>query len=193
MPHWIVFDYGEVLCTRTTAIPELAAAMGVSAAAFEPAYWELRDAYDRGSTDLAYWTSIGERLGVEVDETKSAELTELDVAGWTHLVPSSVELLESLAEAGAALALLSNASVSFGAWVRTQEWAKLFRHLIFSGDVRCAKPDAEIYHLLLDQLGAEPADCLFFDDRESNVEGARAVGIRAHVWDGTEAARAALG
>ncbi|GAA3557942.1 HAD family phosphatase [Amycolatopsis ultiminotia] len=193
MTNWIVFDYGEVLCTRTTSVPKLAATMGVPAGVFEPAYWELRDAYDRGSTDLEYWTSIGERVGAPVDEAMSAELTALDIEGWAHLVPSSLELLESLAEAGAALALLSNASVAFGAWVRTQEWAKLFRHTMFSGDVRCAKPDAEIYHLLLDQLGAEPGDCLFFDDRESNVEGARAVGMHAHRWDGTEAARAALG
>ncbi|WP_425425363.1 HAD-IA family hydrolase [Amycolatopsis saalfeldensis] len=59
--------------------------------------------------------------------------------------------------------------------------------------VGCAKPDPEIFRLLLEKLGAEPADCLFFDDRQSNVDGARAVGIQAHLWDGAEAARAALG
>ncbi|MFF0149273.1 putative hydrolase of the HAD superfamily [Amycolatopsis sulphurea] len=193
MSHWIVFDYGEVLCTRTTAVPKLAAVTGVPAEDFEPVYWELREPYDRGSTDLAYWTAIGERLGVQVDEALSAELTALDVAGWSHLTTEALDLLESLAEAGASLALLSNASVTFGAWVREQEWAKLFRHTMFSGDVRCAKPDAEIYRLLLAQLGAEPGECLFFDDRASNVDGARAVGLRAHVWNGAEAARAALG
>ncbi|WP_425388673.1 HAD family hydrolase [Amycolatopsis jejuensis] len=173
--------------------PKLAATMGVEPETFEPVYWALRDAYDRGGTDLEYWTSIGDRVGAEVDEAMSAELTALDVAGWSQLAPGSLDLLESLAEAGVALALLSNAPAAFGAWVREQEWAKLFRHTLFSGDLKVAKPDATIYQLLLKTLSAEPGDCLFFDDRESNVVAARAAGIRAHVWDGTEAARAALG
>ncbi|WIX80989.1 HAD family phosphatase [Amycolatopsis carbonis] len=191
--NWIVFDYGEVLCTRTTALPKLAATMGVPAVEFEPAYWAVREPYDRGSSDLEYWTSIGDRLGARVDDAMSEELTAIDVAGWSNLAPSSLELLEALSEAGAALALLSNAPSSFGKWVREQEWAKLFRVTLFSGDVKLAKPDAEIFRLLLEKLGAKPEECLFFDDRESNVEGARAVGIQAQLWDGAEAARAALG
>jgi putative hydrolase of the HAD superfamily len=193
MTNWIVFDYGEVLCTRTTAVPKLAATMGVSPEKFEPVYWAVREAYDRGATDLAYWSSVGERVGVQVDEAMSEELTAIDVVGWSHLAPSSLALLAGLAEAGAALALLSNAPVSFGRWVRTQDWSRLFRVTMFSGDVECAKPDERIFRLLLEKLDARPEDCLFFDDRASNVEGARAVGIRAHLWDGAEAAEAALG
>ncbi|WP_326567097.1 HAD family phosphatase [Amycolatopsis rhabdoformis] len=190
--NWLVFDYGEVLCTRTTALPKLAATMGVAAEDFEPVYWAVREPYDRGCTDLEYWTSIGDRLGARVSDAMSEELTAIDIAGWSNLAPSSLELLEALSEAGAALALLSNAPSSFGRWVREQEWARLFRVTVFSGDVKCAKPDAEIFQLLLEKLGAKPEECLFFDDRESNVEGARAVGLRAHLWDGAEAARAAL-
>ncbi|MGW4482339.1 HAD family hydrolase [Amycolatopsis sp. NPDC004368] len=192
MTNWLVFDYGEVLCTRTTALPKLAATMGVAPEEFEPAYWAVREPYDRGSSDLEYWTSIGDRVGARVSDAMADELTAIDIAGWSNLAPSSLELLEALSEAGAALALLSNAPSSFGQWVREQEWAKLFRVTLFSGDVKFAKPDAEIFRLLLEKLGAKPEDCLFFDDRESNVEGARAVGIRAHLWDGVEAARAAL-
>ncbi|MFC4083207.1 HAD family hydrolase [Amycolatopsis samaneae] len=191
--NWIVFDYGNVLSTSFTELPKLAATLGVEAGRLEAPYWATRDAYDRGSSDLEYWRSVGNALGIEVDEAKSQELTSIDVAGWSHLEPSSRELLEALAEAGAALALLSNASATFGRWVREQDWARHFRVTLFSGDLGCAKPDERIYRILLDRLGAAPEDCLFFDDRKSNVDGAAAVGIRAHVWDGAEAARAALG
>ena len=192
MTNWIVFDYGEVLSTRTTAVPKLAATMGVAVEPFEAAYWAEREAYDRGSGDLEYWTAVGARVGAKVDEALSDELTGIDVAGWSNFASSSLELLESLSEAGANLALLSNAPAAFGRWVRAQDWARMFRETLFSGDVHCAKPDPEIFRLLLEKLGAEPADCLFFDDRQSNVDGARAVGIQAHLWDGAEAARAAL-
>jgi putative hydrolase of the HAD superfamily len=55
-----------------------------------------------------------------------------------------------------------------------------------------AKPDAEIYTALLDTLGAEPADCLFVDDRQINVDGARAVGLAAHLWTSADELAPAL-
>lgn len=190
--HWIVFDYGEVLCSRTTAVPKMAAALGVGVAEFEPAYWGLREAYDRGSADLEYWRSIGAAVGAEVDEAMSETLTELDIEGWSHLEPTSLELVEALSEADASLALLSNAPSSFGRWVEQQEFSKLFEVLLFSGDVKMAKPDAEIYRELLSRLDASPGDCLFLDDRQSNVDGANAVGVRAHRWLGAAEARSWL-
>jgi putative hydrolase of the HAD superfamily len=128
-----------------------------------------------------------------VDEALSDKLTRIDVEGWGHLEPSSKALLEALSEAGASLALLSNAPSVFGDWVRAQDWARHFRVTLFSGDVRCVKPDAKIFELLLEQLEAEPGDCLFFDDRQSNVDGANAVGLQARLWNGADAARAWLG
>ncbi|MEU0789437.1 HAD family phosphatase [Amycolatopsis sp. NPDC005961] len=190
--NWIVFDYGDVLSKPSLARPDMAAAMGAPLPEFEKAYWDYRIPYDAGSTPLEYWQAVGKALGVSVDETLSAELTRIDVEGWAHLEPSSQALVEALSEAGASLALLSNAPVVFGEWVRGQDWARHFRVTLFSGDVRCVKPDAKIFRLLLDELGAEPVDCLFFDDRPSNVDGARAVGLKAQVWNGADAAQAWL-
>lgn len=191
--NWIVFDYGDVICEHTDALPTLAKAFNLELADFEPHYWAERERYDSGGSDLEYWQSVGRALNVPVDKAFADELTRIDVTGWTHLEPAVIELLEGLHEAGAALALLSNASSTFGRWVREQEWARLFRVKLFSGDLGCMKPDTKIYRILLGELGAEPADCLFFDDRQSNVDGARAVGMKAERWLGVETATAALG
>ncbi|PXY31468.1 HAD family hydrolase [Prauserella muralis] len=188
--RWLVFDYGEVLCSRTEAIPKLAARMGVPAETFEPAYWACRDAYDRGASDALYWQAVGATVGVDVDTVLSDELTRLDIEGWSHVEPSTVELLEALAEAGSALALLSNAPVSFARFAERQPWARHFRELVFSGDLGIAKPDSAIFEVLLARLGADPADCLFFDDKQANVDGARAAGLRAHRWLGPYTAAA---
>ncbi|TNC26093.1 HAD-IA family hydrolase [Amycolatopsis alkalitolerans] len=190
--HWVVFDYGEVICGRTEAIPALASALGVGVAEFEPHYWSLRDRYDRGATDLEYWGAVGEALGVPVDESISDTLTRIDIEGWSRLEPASVELVSALAEAGAALALLSNAPASFARYAEKQDWARNFRVRLFSGDVGVAKPDAKIFELLLARLDAQAGECLFFDDRQSNVDGARAAGLRAHRWSGVDAARSVL-
>jgi len=191
--NWIVFDYGDVLSKPSVARPELAAKLGAPLPEFERAYWDLRIPYDAGSTPLEYWQTVGDALDVPIDEALSDELTRIDVEGWGHLEPSSKDLIEALSEAGASLALLSNAPSVFGEWVRAQDWARLFKVTLFSGDVRCVKPDAKIFELLLEQLEAEPGDCLFFDDRQSNVDGANAVGLQAHLWNGADAARAWLG
>jgi putative hydrolase of the HAD superfamily len=192
LSNWLVFDYGEVICGRTTALPELAATLGVAPAEFEPHYWALRDRYDRGASDLEYWGAIGEALGVPVDESTSDTLTRLDIEGWSRVEPASVELVSALSEAGASLALLSNAPSSFARFAEKQDWAHHFRVRVFSGDVGFAKPDPEIFELLLARLEAQAGECLFFDDRQSNVDGARAVGLRAHVWQGVDSAQAIL-
>lgn len=189
---WVVFDYGEVICRRTTALPELAARLGVEQTAFEPAYWSLRDPYDRGSSDLEYWQAVGEALGVAVDQSTADALTEIDVAGWSHTEPATVGLLEKLANNKVSLALLSNASVSFARYAEQQPWTRHFNVLLFSGDFGVAKPDPAIYTALLSRLGVAAADCVFFDDRQSNVDGAKAMGLRAHPWHGVDDARTHL-
>lgn len=192
MTNWLVFDYGEVICGRTSALPKLAETVGVGVAEFEPPYWSLRDRYDRGASDLEYWGAIGETLGVPVDESTSDTLTRLDIEGWSCVEPAAVELVSALAEAGASLALLSNAPSSFARFAEKQDWARNFHVRLFSGDVGVAKPDPEIFELLLARLDAQAGECLFFDDRQSNVDGARAVGLRAHRWQGVGTAQAVL-
>ncbi|MET0527794.1 MAG: HAD family phosphatase [Microvirga sp.] len=54
-----------------------------------------------------------------------------------------------------------------------------FDGVIVSGDERLLKPDAAIYHLLLDRYGLEAADCVFIDDSKPNIEAARKVGMEA--------------
>jgi putative hydrolase of the HAD superfamily len=188
--RWIVFDFGEVISQRNPGIPGMAARLGVPVADFEAAYWD-RDAYDRGSSDAAYWELVGSRLGVSVDAALVREMTALDNAGWlSDPVPQTVALIEDLASAGVPLALLSNAPVTFARLAEEEAWTAHFRHLVFSGDLGCAKPDAEIWQHLKDVVGS--TDLVFYDDRQINVDGALAAGIDARLWTSAAAARLEL-
>ncbi|MBB3662982.1 putative hydrolase of the HAD superfamily [Prauserella sediminis] len=192
MTGWVVFDYGEVLCRRTTALPELAGRLDVPPATFEPAYWAHRDPYDRGASDVAYWQAVADTVDTAVDVQAVHELTAIDARGWSQLDPDAERLVEALAESGRRLAVLSNAPASFARHAEQQPWTRHFEQLIFSGDVGMAKPDAEIYRLLVQRLGCAPGDCLFFDDRRRNVDAARMAGLRAEVWPGAEIAKSML-
>lgn len=57
---------------------------------------------------------------------------------------------------------------------------------IFSFREKYIKPDPEIFKLVANRYGLIPEECMFFDDRLENVEGARSVGMKAYVFEGLE-------
>lgn len=77
--------------------------------------------------------------------------------------------------------LLSNAYPETRASLarRFPHFYDLFDATIFSAEVGMAKPNPQIYHLMLDRLEIEPQAGVFVDDFIENVEGARAVGMHA--------------
>jgi putative hydrolase of the HAD superfamily len=127
-----------------------------------------------------------------VDAALAAELTELDEAGWLRVDPGALALIVELFEAGVPLAILSNAPSSFARAVEAQPWAKYFRTLLFSADLGVIKPDRAIYETLLDRIDADAAECFFTDDRQANVDGAIAAGLRVARWLGADALRPLL-
>jgi FMN phosphatase YigB (HAD superfamily) len=42
-----------------------------------------------------------------------------------------------------------------------------------------AKPDPAIYQLVLERLGTRPEETLFIDDKQANIDAARALGLVA--------------
>jgi putative hydrolase of the HAD superfamily len=187
--RWVVFDFGQVLGLRTELVPELAERVGLPLAEFEGRYWAHRAEYDLVGDDLGYWRAVA---GAGVDAALAAELTEADAAGWLNVDPAALALVVELHGRGVPLAILSNAPGSFGRAVQAQPWAKYFRTLLFSADLGVIKPDRAIYETLLDRIDADAADCLFTDDRQANVDGAVAAGLRAARWQGAEAFRPLL-
>lgn len=189
---WIIFDYGEVLSRRTTSIPAIARKFGVNEKIFQETYWRHRKTFDRGASPTEYWGLLADELGVSLTTEDIAEIDAIDIDGWLDPDPGSMALLRDLDEAGIPLALLSNAPYTFANRLRSEPFMGAFRHTVFSGEVNAAKPDAAIWRLVVNRIGVDPAECLFFDDREENVTGALVAGLRAELWTNAESARAAL-
>jgi putative hydrolase of the HAD superfamily len=192
-PRWVVFDYGEVISRRTGEIPALAAMLGVADVdAFAAAYWGERDQYDRGWSDDTYWRRVAERLGVTVTDELVTRLTDTDEGGWLHTVPESRALVDELRRDGVGVAILSNAPASFATRLMAQDWIRPIEHVLVSGELGYAKPDAAIWAELIARLGAHPCEIVFFDDRITNVTGARQAGLVGEPWTDAAAGRARL-
>ena len=116
----------------------------------------------------------------------------LDIASWMHLQPGTMRLIEDLAANGTRMAVLSNAPYGVADAVAALPLARHFEHLLFSCQLRAAKPDPRCFHMALARLGAEPADVIFTDDRAENVEAATRLGIRAFRFTGADALRTRL-
>jgi 2-haloacid dehalogenase len=95
-------------------------------------------------------------------------------------ISGSVELLSRLKAKRTPLYAITNfAAEKFDASARRFDFFGHFDGVVVSGRERLLKPDAAIYRLFLDRYGFEASRCLFVDDSQRNVEGARQVGMAA--------------
>ncbi|TLP46007.1 HAD family phosphatase [Cohaesibacter sp. CAU 1516] len=106
-------------------------------------------------------------------------------ARWHDTVPGviagAVLIKERLEEQGVPLYAITNfAADTFAEAQERFPTLRAFRDIVISGEEKVIKPDPVIYQRLLERNGLEAADCLFIDDSEKNVAGARAVGMHAH-------------
>jgi putative hydrolase of the HAD superfamily len=63
---------------------------------------------------------------------------------------------------------------------------------VVSGFVGMAKPDEDIYRCLVDKYGLKTEECVFIDDREENIQTAKALGMKGIVFKDYEQARVEL-
>jgi len=99
---------------------------------------------------------------------------------WTTENPAMLAWQLALKQRGILTAILSNMGDNvLENMQRTFDWLPRFDVLVWSYQLRMAKPDPAIYHYVLNKLGTQPAETLFLDDRPVNVEAALALGIQA--------------
>jgi len=77
------------------------------------------------------------------------------------------------------LGMLSDAMPSLIKFMDQWGLLSLFDATVISTQIGAIKPDPKMYEAILQKLNAEPADCLFVDDRAANLEGAIASGMKA--------------
>ncbi|MFF8387021.1 HAD-IA family hydrolase [Streptomyces kanasensis] len=195
-PGTVLFDLFGVIARHQS--PDLGAVLvstsGAAPPAFWDAYWRLRPPYDRGElTGPAYWREVGTALGARFDTARIATLIETDVRSWSAVDGEMVTLVEELAAAGRRLGLLSNIPPELASHYEAHHaWLRHFDVCGFSCRIGHAKPRPGAYAWSVRALGVEPADVLFVDDRQENVNAARAAGLRGALFTGPAALRATL-
>ena len=134
--------------------------------------------------------------GVPIEQVRSrwreryadrADIVERYFDEWDDTIAGAfddtVALLEELRSRPLRLYALSNWSGDLFRRNRARfaflDW---FDGMLISGDERLIKPDPRIYRLLAERFDIDPATAVFVDDREDNVEAARAGGFTGVVF-----------
>jgi HAD superfamily hydrolase (TIGR01549 family) len=98
--------------------------------------------------------------------------------------PDVLPTLRSLYEQGKTLAVVSNWDPALPTLLAELGLAEFFAFILPSARVGVEKPDGRIFSLALHRLGLEPQEVVHIGDKyESDVVGARAVGITPILLD----------
>lgn len=96
----------------------------------------------------------------------------------TEIHPDILSTLDRLKKTGIKIGLVSNADLIDKKYWPVSPLKDYFDRVIFSCDVGIVKPDLKIYQLAAQQLGIQPADCLFVGDGGSDeLAGAKSAGM----------------
>jgi putative hydrolase of the HAD superfamily len=191
----ILFDVGGVLLTNGWDHGERAAAMehfDLDLGAFEARHAAPYDAWERGILPLKAYldtTVFYEPRNFTRDEFFEFMLTQSKV-----LPDGAMGILAELAASHECLVGVLNNEARETNEYRLEKFGvrALVNVALSSCYLGLRKPDLVIYKRALDILGRPPERILFIDDREENVAGAEAVGMKGIRFEGAEALRSEL-
>jgi len=182
----VIFDFGNVIAfpVAPEKIARAAADCGLSVEQFSNAFWKPRLEYDAGLLEPAeYWNAVAAAAGTTFDPAMLPTLIRHEVEFWNDFDARVLAWIATLRAKGIRTGILSNLPRVLGEALRaTPGFLNHFDHVTFSYELRMIKPDPGIYHHALDGLGTAPAEALFLDDKQLNVDGALAVGLKAELY-----------
>jgi len=192
----VIFDYGMVLTgpPDAQAHAALVRITGISAGRLDKMYWALRPAFDSGAlTGREYWRRIAQEAGLSLGETAIDELVQWDALMWMTENQAMLAWQLRLKQRGLRTAIVSNlGDTVHRAMEREFGWLSQFDVLVWSYQLGVIKPDPAIYRYALEKLGTLPAETLFIDDKQPNVDAAIAMGMKAVAFTTVENLRASI-
>jgi HAD superfamily hydrolase (TIGR01509 family) len=92
------------------------------------------------------------------------------------------------------LGILSNAHrAEVVSEIFTPEQEDMFTEIILSHHTGLVKPDTRMYEIIATRMGVLPEECIFVDDQERHVEGAKNTGMQGLIYSDVAALKAELG
>lgn len=155
---------------------------------------DIREAIFNSVFKSKFWPELDRGTVTEEEAIKlfCEEAPELEqhikkvMATWMDIllpIPETIEILKRLKDKGFKLFALSNYhKAAFERTFSENEFFRLLDGKVISYEVQCIKPEREIYEKLLATYDLRADETLFIDDMAENIEGAKTIGIRTHLF-----------
>lgn len=119
-----------------------------------------------------------------------AEVAQAAVTQWHayrgEVVPEVLDFVRRLRADGVTVGLATNATSLLDADLATLGLAGEFDAVINSSAIHAHKPTGEFFTAACLAVARAPSRCLFVDDEDRHVRGARAAGLSAYRWTGPD-------
>jgi len=116
-----------------------------------------------------------------------------NVTVFTDVYSYSRQWIQSLKDRGLKVYILSNyGKQAFEVNSKKYDFLELVDGMLISYQAELVKPDPRIYEALLDKYDIDRTKAVFIDDRQLNVDGAKAVGLNAILFEDYERTSAEL-
>lgn len=186
----VMFDFGNVIAffDYMRIYGRFGARLGISAEAFKElveskGMARLLAEFERGTlAPEEFARLVQEEVGLDVSFEEFA-------ADWEDIFEINqpvADLVAALKRAGYTLVLGSNTNGIHAPFYRRRYSEALdpFDHFVYSHEARFLKPDRGFFDACIRAVGVPAGSCVFIDDLEANVDGAREAGLRGIVYRG---------
>jgi putative hydrolase of the HAD superfamily len=139
------------------------------------------DQFDAGNMTVDnYDKLLSQRIGISIEEwvqlQKKQEVPDEDLLKYI-----SEELKPNFK-----IGLISNANIGKVTNNLNKIQQSIFDTILVSAEVGLLKPDPEIFKLGAQKLGVKPQECIFIDDHEPFLEGAKRTGMQTILYEDFE-------
>lgn len=174
----VVFDWGGVISPAGTpdeVTVSLSKILGLNTKEVSALFTPYSDKLKRGSiSETQFW--------FELEKVFGRSFSSADRCIWTPVkffkpTGQLLDFIRQLQSEGLLVSILSNTFPLTAEQIRKNGWYEMFDVVILSSDVGLAKPDEQIYSLLLEKTDALATETIFVDDQERCLVPARKLGI----------------
>jgi len=190
MPKAVVFDFGGVMMEEANSGEFIQKSLQINQEEYLLASQEKRKAQAKGKTTAEFWTSYAQSKGITLPADWGPKLESIILN--FKVDPNMYHLVDELKEKKIQVAMLSNNDKAFVKPIQDLGLYKPFEPCLLSCDIGVEKPDTKAFEILIEKLGKPANEIVFIDDKVSNIEAAKKVGIDAILFTSEDQLRAEL-
>jgi epoxide hydrolase-like predicted phosphatase len=186
----VIFDIGGVLVDA-----DLESYASLAAPVFGSTVENVRAAVqtnilglETGKIDTAkFWEQVGTQLdksqkGFKARPSDTNSIWRQAIVQRFKINQKLLDLCWSIQSRGIVVGALSNTIRDHAEYLASKGVYQPFKPLLLSCEVGLRKPDPAIYKLCLQKVGKSAKDCLFVDDSQTNIDGAKKAGMQTHLY-----------